>query len=241
MSFNPLHQFEIVPIISLSVAGYDISFTNSALFMVAAVMLIVGFFFFSSRRASLVPGNFQSMAEIIFQFIEVTLLESAGHKGKAFFPFVFTLFTFILSLNLLGMMPYGFTVTSHIIVTFAIAASVFVLVTLTGFIKHGFHFMSLFLPKGTPLWLSPILFVIELLSFLSRPISLSIRLAGNMLAGHVLLKVLASFVVMMGIGGILPIPFMMIMVGFEIFVAILQAYIFTILTCVYLNDAINLH
>jgi F-type H+-transporting ATPase subunit a len=241
MSFNPLQQFKVFPIIPLSVAGYDVSFTNSALFMVVAVALIFGFFFLSSRHANLVPGKFQNVAEIIFEFIEVTLLESAGHKGRAFFPFVFTLFIFILTLNLLGMMPYGFTVTSHIIVTFAIAALVFILVTVTGFIKHGVHFISLFLPKGTPIWLSPILFIIELLSFLSRPISLSIRLAGNMLAGHVLLKVLASFVVMMGGAGILPIPFMMIMVGFEIFVAILQAYIFTILTCVYLNDAINLH
>jgi len=241
MSFNPFHQFEIFPIVQLSLAGHDISFTNSALFMVAAVLIIVGFFYFSARCATIVPGKLQSTAEVIFQFIDNTLFESAGHKGKAFFPFIFTLFTFLLTLNLLGMMPYGFTVTSHVIVTFAIAAAIFILVTLTGFIKHGLHFLSLFLPQGTPIWLAPILFIIELLSFLSRPISLSIRLAGNMLAGHVLLKVLASFVIMMGIGGILPIPFMVVMVGFEVFVAVLQAYIFTILTCVYLNDAINLH
>ena len=241
MSFNPFHQFEIHPIIQLSIAGYDISFTNSALFMVAAVLLITSFFYIATKRASIIPNKLQSAAEIMFQFIDTTLFESAGSKAKAFFPFVFTLFTFILTLNLLGMTPYGFTVTSHIIVTFAVAAAIFILVTITGFIKHGLHFLSLFLPQGTPLWLAPILFIIELLSFLSRPISLSIRLAGNMLAGHVLLKVLASFVIMMGIGGILPIPFMMIMIGFEIFVAILQAYIFTILTCVYLNDAINLH
>jgi F-type H+-transporting ATPase subunit a len=241
MSFNPFHQFEIHPIIQLSIAGHDVSFTNSALFMVAAVLLITSFFYMAARKASIIPSKLQSAAEIMFQFIDTTLFESAGHKAKAFFPFIFTLFTFILTLNLLGMTPYGFTVTSHIIVTFAIAAAIFILVTITGFIKHGLHFLSLFLPKGTPLWLAPILFVIELLSFLSRPISLSIRLAGNMLAGHVLLKVLASFVIMMGIGGFLPIPLMIIMVGFEIFVAILQAYIFTILTCIYLNDAINLH
>ena len=209
--------------------------------MLIAVGVIVGFFYFATRYAALVPGKFQSMAEIIYQFVDATLVESAGNKSRAFFPFIFSLFTFILTLNLLGMLPYGFTVTSHVIVTFAIAGAIFILVTVTGFIKHGLHFLSLFLPQGTPIWLAPILFIIELLSFLSRPISLSIRLAGNMLAGHVLLKVLASFVIMMGIGGILPIPFMVIMVGFEIFVAILQAYIFTILTCVYLNDAINLH
>lgn len=241
MSFNPFHQFEVFPIIKLSLAGYDISFTNSALFMMLAVLLISGFFFLASRNINLIPGKLQSFAEILIQFIESTLSESAGAKAKPFFPFVFTLFMFILTLNLLGMMPYGFTVTSHIIITFALAAVIFMTVTLTGIIKHGTHFFSLFLPQGTPLWLSPILFVIELLSFLSRPISLSIRLAGNMLAGHVLLKVLASFVIMMGASGVIPIPFMTIMVGFEFFVAILQAYIFTILTCVYLNDAINLH
>lgn len=241
MSFNPFHQFEVFPIAKLSVAGLDISFTNSALFMMTALFLIVSFFYCAARHATIIPGKLQSAAEIIFQFVESTLYGSAGQKAKPFLPFVFTLFTFILTLNILGMMPYGFTVTSHIIVTFAVAAVIFLLVTLTGFIKHGIHFLSLFLPHGTPTWLAPILFVIEFLSFLSRPISLSIRLAGNMLAGHVLLKVLASFVVMMGIGGILPIPFMMVMVGFEFFVAIMQAYIFTILTCVYLNDAINLH
>lgn len=241
MSFNPLHQFEIQPIIKLSLYNIDISFTNASAFMLLAVLLVAGFFFISSRKLSLVPGKWQIMAETIFEFIDATLYESAGHKAKSFFPFVFSLFIFVLTLNLLGMMPYGFTVTSHIAVTFAMAAMVFLLVTIVGFVKHGLHFLSLFLPHGTPLWLAPILFVVEVLSFLSRPISLSIRLAGNMLAGHVLLKVLASFVIMMGVYGFLPIPFMVIMVGFEIFVAILQAYIFTILTCVYLNDAINLH
>lgn len=241
MSFNPLDQFKVFPIVKLSLAGYDISFTNSALFMLIAVSLIFSLFYFASRNVCLVPGKLQIFAEMLLQLIDNTLTESAGIKAKPFFPFIFTLFIFILTLNLLGMMPYGFTVTSHIVITFAFAAIIFMLVTLTGIIKHGFHFFSLFLPQGTPLWLSPILFVIELLSFLSRPISLSIRLAGNMLAGHVLLKVLASFVVMMGVSGFLPIPFMAIMVGFEIFVAILQAYIFTMLSCVYLNDAINLH
>ncbi len=241
MSFNPFHQFEIHPLVNLSFAGYDLSFTNASLFMVIAVILVFGFFYLAGSKEEIIPGRLQGFAEMIYHSISDTLTESAGHKAKEFFPFVFCIFTFVLTLNLLGMTPYGFTVTSHVIVTFSLAAFIFLIVTITGFCKHGLHFLSLFLPEGTPLWLAPLLFVIELLAFLSRPISLSIRLAGNMLAGHVLLKVLASFVVMMGVAGLLPIPFMMIMVGFEIFVAILQAYIFTILTCVYLNDAINLH
>ena len=241
MSFNPFHQFEIHPIVKLSLAGHDISLTNSAIFMLFAVAAIVSFFYYAARSTSLVPEKLQNAAEVIFQFVNDTLVENAGHRSKAFFPFVFTLFTFLLALNLFGMMPYGFTVTSHIIVNFALAATIFILVTITGFVKHGTHFFSLFLPQGAPIFIAPLLIIIELFSFLSRPVSLCIRLAGNMIAGHVLLKVLASFVVMMGIGGIVPMPFMIIMVGFEIFVAILQAYIFTILTCVYLNDAINLH
>ena len=179
--------------------------------------------------------------ELIFEFVGNTLHEAAGKASKPFFPFIFTLFTFILTLNLLGMMPYGFTVTSHVSVTFAIATMIFLAVTITGFAKHGLKFLSLFLPHGTPMYIAPLMILIELFSFLSRPVSLSIRLAGNMIAGHVLLKVLAGFVVMMGVYGIVPIPFMVVMVGFELFVAILQAYLFTILACVYLNDAINLH
>jgi len=150
MSFNPFHQFEVFPIIKLSIAGNDISFTNSSLFMVAAVSIIVAFFYFATRRASLIPGAMQGAAETIFQFVDSTLFESAGHKGKPFFPFILTLFTFITTLNLLGMMPYGFTVTSHVIVTFAMATLVFITVLLIGFIKHGLHFLSLFLPQGTP-------------------------------------------------------------------------------------------
>lgn len=241
MALNPFAQFQTHPIIELSLLGHDISITNSSAFMLLAVLLIGGFFFAASFAASSVPGKLQTSAELVFEFVEKTLIEAAGKSSKPFFPFVFTLFTFILTLNLLGMMPYGFTVTSHISVTFAIAIGVFLAVTITGFVKHGLHFLSLFLPQGTPIYIAPIMIVIELFSFLSRPISLSVRLAGNMIAGHVLLKVLAGFVVMMGVWGFLPLPFMVIMVGFEIFVAILQAYLFTILTCVYLNDAINLH
>ena len=241
MAFNPLHQFEIHKIVDHSLVGYDLSFTNSAMYMLAAVFVIVSFFYIAARKATIIPGKLQAVAETIIQFVDNTLFESTGPKGKPFFPFIFSVFIFILTLNLFGMMPYAFTVTSHIIVTFAMAALIFIIIIATGFVKHGLHFFSLFLPNGTPIYMAPILVVIEFVSFLSRPISLSIRLAGNMIAGHVLLKVLASFVIMMGIGGLLPMSFMVVMVGFEIFVAILQAYIFTILTCVYLNDAINLH
>lgn len=241
MSLNPFAQFQIKPLIDISFFGYDISFTNSALFMFIAVALVGGFFYLSFKSATLIPNKLQTAAELMFEFIDNTLYESAGKSSKPFFPFIFTLFTFVLTLNLLGMMPYGFTVTSQVVVTFAIATMVFVAVTVTGFVKHGLKFLSLFLPHGTPVYIAPLMILIELFSFLSRPISLSIRLAGNMIAGHVLLKVLGGFVVMMGVYGIVPIPFMVVMVGFEFFVAILQAYLFTILACVYLNDAINLH
>jgi F-type H+-transporting ATPase subunit a len=170
------------------------------------------------------------------------LQQNVGPKGKKFVPLMFTLFMFILTCNLFGMIPYSFTVTSHISITFALAMMVFLLVTLLGFYLHGFHFFSLFLPAGTPWWLAPLMVVIELFAYLARPVSLSLRLAANMVAGHVLLKVVAGFVVSMAIYlKFLPIPFIVVLIGFEIFVAILQAYIFTILSCVYLNDAINLH
>jgi F-type H+-transporting ATPase subunit a len=241
MSFNPFHQFEVHSVADLSLLGHDISLTNSGIFMLAAVICVSSFFYFSMRKARLVPTKLQSTAELIFQFAESTLIETAGNKAKAFVPFIFTLFTFILALNLFGMLPYGFTVTSQIIVNFALAAVIFFMVIIIGFVKHGLHYLSLFLPEGTPKALAPLIIIIELLSFLARPVTLTMRLAGNMLAGHVLLKVLASFVIMMGMWGFFPIPFIIIMSGFEIFVAVLQAYIFTILTCVYLNDAVNLH
>lgn len=241
MSINPFHQFEVYDVIKLSVAGHNISITNSAIFMLSAVLIITAFFYLSARSASIIPGKMQNLAEMIYEFVLNTLDENTSHKGKQFFPFIFSIFTFILTLNLMGMLPYGFTTTAHFIITFALAAIVFILVLLIGFVKHGMHFFSLFTPNGAPKILVPLLFVLELVSFLSRPVILAIRLAGNMLAGHVLLKILASFVIMMGVFGFVPIPFSIIMIGFEVFVALLQAYIFTILSCVYLNDAINLH
>lgn len=238
---SPLHQFEVYPLFKWSVSGIDVSFTNASLFMVLSVVLLTSFLHFATRRRLLIPGRLQSLAEIFYQFVGNIVKDNIGNEGKKFFPFIFSLFMFVLFANLLGMIPYSFTVTSHIVVTFALAIVTFTGVTAIGFIRHGVHFFSFFLPKGTPLWLVPLMFVIELFAYLARPFSLSIRLAANMVAGHILLKVIAGFVVAMGIWGVLPIPLMVILIGFEFFIAALQAYIFTILTCVYLNDAIHLH
>lgn len=242
MAHSPLDQFKIKEIINLEMFGYDISFTNSGLFMVLAATFLTVYFTMALGGRKLVPSRLQLSAELCYKLITGMLDQNVGEKGKPFVPLIFTIFMFILACNLLGMIPYGFTVTSHIAVTFALAMMVFLLVTLLGFILHGFHFFSLFLPAGTPWWLAPLMILIEVFAYLARPVSLSLRLAANMVAGHVLLKVMAGFVVSMAIYlKFLPIPFIVILVGFEIFVAILQAYIFTILSCVYLNDAINLH
>jgi F-type H+-transporting ATPase subunit a len=238
---SPLAQFEVYPILPMSIAGYDVSFTNASMWMVIAIVLASSVMMLGVRRRALVPGRWQSVSELMVEFVSGIVRENAGKEAMRFFPLIFSLFMFILFCNLAGMLPKSFTVTSHIIVTFAMAACVFIGVTAIGFILHGFHFFSLFLPKGTPLWMAPIMVVIEMISYMARPFSLSIRLAANMLAGHVLLKILAGFVVMMGAFGILPFGFLLIITGFEIFIAFLQAYIFTLLTCIYLHDAIHLH
>lgn len=239
---NPLHQFEVQTWLSLPpLAGHNIDFTNASFFMVAAALASFSFLFFSMSKRAVVPGRFQSMAEMAYEFIAGTLKESAGSEAKPYFPFVFTLFMFVLMCNLLGMLPYSFTVTSHIIVTFALASLVFLMVIVIGFYNHGLHFFSLFAPKGIPFILMPLVVVIELFSFLMRPVSLSIRLAANMMAGHILLKVIAGFVATNIYIAIFPLGMSVLITGFEIGIAILQAYIFTVLTCVYLNDAIHLH
>lgn len=239
---SPFAQFNIKPLFNLDVAGIDISYTNSSLFMTLAVILILSFFLVGLSKAAVIPNRLQNFAEIIYEFIEQMLFENTGHQGKKYFPIIFSVFLFILTCNLLGMAPYGFTVTSHIIVSFAIALFVFITITFIGLFNHGLKFFSFLLPHGTPWWLVPLMIIIELFSYLSRPVSLSVRLTANMIAGHVLLKVLAGFITILGlIWGFVPIPLIVILVGFEIFIAILQAYIFTILACVYLNDAINLH
>jgi F-type H+-transporting ATPase subunit a len=239
---SPLAQFEIKPFIPLNLAGMDVSFTNASLFMVLAVGIILALCWLPFLRPKIVPGPMQSLAEMLFSLIDNMVEENVGHGGKRFVPFVFSLFLFVLFANLLGLTPYSFTTTSHIAVTFTLAILVFLVMTITGFVIHGAHFFSFFLPAGTPLWLAPLMIIIELFTYLSRPITLSVRLAANMVAGHVLLKVLAGFVLMMGLmWGWVPLSFLVMFTGFELFVAVLQAYIFTILTCAYLNDAVHMH
>ena len=239
---SPLEQFEIKRLIPIDIGGLDLSFTNSALFMLIAVALAALFLTYSMRTRALVPGRLQSVAEISYEFIANMIRENVGTEGRRYFPFIFTLFMFILFGNLLGMMPYSFTYTSHIIVTFAMAAVVFVGVTVIGFVRHGAKFLKLFVPSGVPMFLLPLLVLIEILSYLTRPISLSVRLFANMMAGHTMLKVFAGFVVSLGVlAGWAPLAFVVALTGLEIGIAFLQAYVFTILTCIYLNDAIHLH
>jgi F-type H+-transporting ATPase subunit a len=239
---SPLEQFQIKRLIPIEIGGLDLSFTNSALFMLIAVALITLFLTYSMSSRALVPGRLQSMAELSYEFIANMIRENVGTEGRRYFPFIFTLFMFILFGNLLGMIPYSFTYTSHIIVTFAMAAVVFVGVTVIGFARHGAKFLKLFVPSGVPVFLLPLLVVIEVLSYLTRPISLSVRLFANMMAGHTMLKVFAGFVVALGfLAGWAPLAFIVALTGLEIGIAVLQAYVFTILTCIYLNDAIHLH
>jgi len=238
---TPIQQFEVHPIVNIDpVFGYDLSFTNASLFMVLTVISIVLFYNLAMRRRAMVPGRWQSMAEVTYQFVEGIVDENAGHAGRKYFPVIFSVFMFILFANLLGMVPYSFTVTSHIIVTFALGAAVFLSILLIGLIKQGpIKFFAHFIPDGLPLWIAPIVFLIELVSFLSRPASLAIRLAANMMAGHTLLKVIAAFVVPLGIFGVAPMAFLVLLNAFEVFVAILQAYIFTLLACMYLGEALH--
>jgi F-type H+-transporting ATPase subunit a len=210
--------------------------------MVIALLLITSFLYYAMRQGALVPGRLQSVAEISYEFVANMVKETAGADAMRFFPFVFTLFLFILVLNLLGMVPYSFAVTSHIIITFALALVVFLGVTVIGFIKHGAGFLKFFVPSGVPMVLLPLLVVIELISYLIRPISLSVRLFANMMAGHTMLKVFGAFVVALGaLGGWAPLAFLVVFTALEVLVAFLQAFVFAILTCIYLNDALHMH
>lgn len=239
---SPLSQFEVTTIIPMPpLLGYNIDFTNSSLFMCLAVLGIFAFMFFGMRRRALVPGRLQCAAEMTYEMVAGIVKDTVGQEGKQYFPLIFSLFMFVLFCNLLGMVPYSFTVTSHIIVTFALALFVFLTVTMIGFMRHGLHFLHLFVPAGVPLWLAPLLIPIEIISYLARPITLSIRLAANMTAGHILLKVVAGFVSALGLFGVVPLLLLVGLIGFEFFIALLQAYIFTILTCVYLHDAVHMH
>ncbi|MGL4371636.1 MAG: F0F1 ATP synthase subunit A [Alphaproteobacteria bacterium] len=241
MAASPLQQFLIKPLVPLHVAGIDLSFSNASLMMVLACCVALVFFAWGGLRDSLVPRGVQNVAEWVYESILTLLDETTGQKGRPFFPFVLALFLFILLGNILGMLPYSFTFTSHIITTFALAMLVFMLVTGIGIIRHGAHFLKLFLPKGTPIWMAPFIIPIELLSYLSRPVSLAIRLFANMMAGHTMLKVFAGFTVSLGFLGVAPLLVSVALTAFEILVAFLQAYVFIILTCLYLHDALYLH
>ena len=209
--------------------------------LVLLIGLVTVFMFKGRSTGSLVPNRWQLANEMLVGFVENIAVDNAGKEAMKYFPLIFTLFVFVLFANLIGMIPTAFTVTSHIIVTFAMAGILFAAITLLGFIKHGPRFLSMFLPSGTPLWLAPLMIVIEIISYFARPISLSIRLAANMIAGHVMMKIIAGFIVPLAIFGIGPLIFLILLTGFEIFIACLQAYVFTLLTCVYLNDALHLH
>ena len=242
---DPIHQFDIHRIIPLNIGGWDVSFTNASLFMVLAVLVTFGFFMFATRARSLVPGRLQSVAEISYEFVADMLRDSIGKEGMKYFPFVFALFIFIFVCNMLGMIPGAFTVTSHIVVTAALAGIVFLTVLVVGFAKNGLHFFKLFVPSGVPIYVLPLVTLIEIISFLSRPVSHSVRLFANMLAGHITLKVFGGFVVMLlGAGSfaaLAPLPLLaaVALTALEFLVAFLQAYVFTMLTCMYLNDALH--
>ncbi len=238
---SPLEQFVIKDIVPLRFGDLDLSFTNASLFMVLTLIIVSVFLIGGMRRGAMVPGRWQSMAELSYEFIGGLIRDTVGQEGRKYFPLIFTLFMFILLGNLLGMIPYSFTFTSQIIVTFALAIVVFIGVTILGFVKHGMHFFSFFVPPGAPLYMWPLLIPIEIISYLSRPISLSVRLFANMLAGHTLLKVIAGFIAVLGVAGILPFALVVALTGLEILIAFLQAYVFAILTCLYINDAIHLH
>ncbi len=246
MSIDPTHQFLVNKIVPIEIGGIDFSFTNASLFMVATVAAAAGFLYFTTGQRGLVPSRMQSVSEMSYEFIASMLREGAGSHGMKFFPFVFSLFMFVLTANLLGMVPYFFTVTSQIIVTFALALLVIGTVVFYGFYKHGFGFLKLFVPSGVPGALLPLVVSIEVISFLSRPISLSIRLFANMLAGHITLKVFAGFVTSLSAlgavgvaGSILPLLMTVALTGLEFLVSFLQAYVFAVLTCMYLNDAVH--
>jgi F-type H+-transporting ATPase subunit a len=246
---SPMEQFEIKALVPLEIAGFDVSFTNSSLWMLIAVVCSAAFLTLGVKRDGVVPGRMQSIVEIYHDFImRQTLLPVMGDEGRKFFPFVFTLFIFIFFTNFHGLLPYSFTVTSHVAVTFAMALMVFAVVLVVGFFTHGLRFLTLFVPSGVPAWIMPVIVPIEVISFLSRPISLSLRLAANMLAGHTMLKVFAGFVVsLLGAGGIFsflsiaPLLAGVALTALEVLVAAVQAWVFAMLTCIYLNEAVHLH
>ena len=245
-TIDALSQFELAPV--LGPIGRAVGFSQSNAHMLLAVGLISLLFVYGMRHRAVVPGRLQAAAEMLYEFVEGVVIGQIGHEGRRFFPFVFALFSFVLVGNLLGLLPYAFTYTSHIAVTFGLAAIVFLTTTIVAIALHGRKFLGYFFPAGAPLWLAPILIPVEVVSYLSRPVSLSVRLFANMLAGHVMLKIFATFVVLLGsfgavgfLGAAVPLAVNVALVGFEIMVAFLQAYVFAILASVYLHDAVHLH
>ncbi|MBL8836463.1 MAG: F0F1 ATP synthase subunit A [Alphaproteobacteria bacterium] len=242
---SPLEQFTIKPIVSINIGGLNLSYTNSALYMtIAVVVIVLGLVWLTSRR-DMVPGRGQGFAESIYEFIAGLIRDNAGEEAMRYFPLIFSVFVFVAVGNVIGMIPGTFTYTSHIAVNFALALFLFIVITGIGIARHGTHFFSLFLPEGTPGWLAPLMVPIEVIAYLSRPVSLAVRLFANMTAGHIIMKVFAGFVISLGgffvLPGIFPFALLFGLTGLEIFIAVLQAYIFTILACVYLHDAIHLH
>ena len=243
MATNPMHQFSVHRIgPEINISGIDFSFTNASLFMIISAAAVLIFLFLGTKEKNLIPDKLQLLAELSYNFVAKMISDTAGSKAKPYFPFIFSLFMFVLLCNMVGMLPYSFTVTSHIIVTLIMAIFIFIAVTVIGFFKHGLKYLKIFVPSGVPTLLLPLITVIEIISYLSRPVSLSVRLFANMMAGHTMLKVFGGFVISLGIlGGWLPLSFSVALTGLEILVAFLQAYVFAILTCIYLNDALNLH
>lgn len=242
---NPLHQFEVFAIHPLEVAGLNLSITNQTLWMAIAVATVSFIMLWGVRSVKLVPGRMQAFVELTYEFIHKLVKDGTGEEGLKFFPFILTIFLFIASMNLTGMIPGSYTATSQFITTLAMGMCVFVLVIFMGFWTQGTHFLGLFFPKGTPLYLAPLIIPLELISFFVRPLTLATRLAVNMVAGHILVKLFATFVIMMmswvALTALLPFVVLMLIMALELFVALLQAYIFTVLTCVYLHDALHGH
>ena len=236
---DPIHQFEISKIADIQLGGIDISFTNSSLFMVFALAATMALFVIGLSKKSIIPYRMQMLSELSYNFIANMLRDQVGDQGRAYFPFIFSLFMFIFFCNFIGLIPYTFTVTSHLIVTFAFAGLIFIAVTIIGFVKNGLGYLRIFYPSGIPIFLAPLIVPIEIISYLSKPISLSVRLCANMLAGHSILKIFAGFIVMLGFLGFAPLVFLVVLYALETLIAALQAYIFTILTCIYLNDALH--
>jgi F-type H+-transporting ATPase subunit a len=244
IKIEPLEQFDLHRVLG----GLGVNFTQANVMMVVGAALVMALLYYGSKPRAVVPGRLQAAAELSHDFLYRMAVDQIGPEGKRFFPFIFTLFFFVLMGNLLGLIPFSFTYTSHIAVTAALAVMVIVLVTVVALFEHGWHFFSYFFPSGAPVWLAPLIVPIEIISYLSRPVSLSVRLFANMVAGHVMFAVFASFIVMLGgigvigmLGAVGPLAINVVLMGFELLVAALQAYVFAILTCIYLHDAVHLH